>query len=195
VPSSNPHPQPRKLQRLRHAFCNGLFEVCSSPRSRRWQLRLARSLNNTISCEDSACFAARDDGFEGDRVAPWNAVNLLHTAGHLSVGGLNNDVYASAGDPVFFLHHGMVDRLWTVWQAQRVGREGEVGGGVGDFDGECIAFGRGLGERGVPANVFADPVTPTVQAYAVLEFPGIGADVRLEDALDTLGGEYCYYYE
>lgn len=88
-----------------------------------------------LACEDSACFAGRDDGFEGDVSAPWNAFNLLHTAGHLSIGGLNNDVYASAGDPVFYLHHAMVDRLWTVWQAQEPGRVKEVGGTITAFNG------------------------------------------------------------
>lgn len=28
------------------------------------------------------------------------------------------NTYASPGDPIFFVHHAMVDRLWTKWQAK-----------------------------------------------------------------------------
>lgn len=44
--------------------------------------------------------------------------NGLHASGHFTIGGdPGNDIYVSAGDPIFYLHHGQVDRMWTVWQA------------------------------------------------------------------------------
>jgi len=42
-----------------------------------------------------------------------------HTAGHLSVGGeagQMSDVYASPGDPLFYLHHASIDHEWWKWQ-------------------------------------------------------------------------------
>ncbi|KAI4180752.1 MAG: hypothetical protein LQ348_005157 [Seirophora lacunosa] len=43
--------------------------------------------------------------------------NGLHASGHFVIGGdPGNDGFASAGDPIFYLHHGQVDRLWTIWQ-------------------------------------------------------------------------------
>ncbi|KAH6639890.1 hypothetical protein C7974DRAFT_450209 [Boeremia exigua] len=42
-----------------------------------------------------------------------------HGAGHIGVGGLYGvltDVWASPGDPLFFLHHANMDRLWWSWQ-------------------------------------------------------------------------------
>lgn len=28
------------------------------------------------------------------------------------------DTFSSPGDPIFFLHHAQIDRLWTIWQSQ-----------------------------------------------------------------------------
>ena len=44
------------------------------------------------------------------------ALDGIHAGGHFSMGGLGYDAYASPGDPVFFLHHAMVDRIWSLWQ-------------------------------------------------------------------------------
>ncbi|KAL9581046.1 MAG: hypothetical protein Q9212_004135 [Teloschistes hypoglaucus] len=45
-------------------------------------------------------------------------LNGTHTGGHCTWGGdPGYDPYASPGDPVFWLHHAQVDRLWTIWQA------------------------------------------------------------------------------
>lgn len=42
----------------------------------------------------------------------------VHAGGHFIIGGdPANDIKVSAGDPIFYLHHGQVDRLWTIWQA------------------------------------------------------------------------------
>lgn len=40
----------------------------------------------------------------------------LHRSGHLSIGGEASDFFSSPGDPVFYLHHAQIDRLWTLWQ-------------------------------------------------------------------------------
>ncbi|KAF2761830.1 Di-copper centre-containing protein [Pseudovirgaria hyperparasitica] len=48
-----------------------------------------------------------------------------HGGGHLSVGGdigMMGDVYNSPSDPIFFLHHANLDRLWALWQAKDAGK-------------------------------------------------------------------------
>jgi tyrosinase len=30
----------------------------------------------------------------------------------------SKDFYSSPGDPIFWFHHGMVDRIWWIWQMQ-----------------------------------------------------------------------------
>ena len=40
----------------------------------------------------------------------------VHFAGHSGVGGDMSDIFSSSQDPVFYLHHAQLDRLWTLWQ-------------------------------------------------------------------------------
>ncbi|KAJ4393871.1 hypothetical protein N0V93_003087 [Gnomoniopsis smithogilvyi] len=41
----------------------------------------------------------------------------VHGGGHFSLGATGADFFASPNDPAFWLHHGMIDKLWTDWQA------------------------------------------------------------------------------
>ncbi|KAI8895548.1 hypothetical protein BC833DRAFT_529286 [Globomyces pollinis-pini] len=43
---------------------------------------------------------------------------LPHNSIHLSVGGDMADVSISVNDPIFFLHHRNLDRLWNIWQSR-----------------------------------------------------------------------------
>ncbi|CAI6333741.1 unnamed protein product [Periconia digitata] len=43
----------------------------------------------------------------------------VHMSGHYTIGGdPGGDFYSSPGDPIFWFHHGMVDRIWWIWQMQ-----------------------------------------------------------------------------
>lgn len=41
----------------------------------------------------------------------------VHSGGHRGIGGLQDDLYASNGDPAFYFHHASIDHMWTIWQA------------------------------------------------------------------------------
>lgn len=41
--------------------------------------------------------------------------NWLHIAGHEGVGQVMADALLAPGDPIFFLHHANIDRLWYQW--------------------------------------------------------------------------------
>lgn len=43
-----------------------------------------------------------------------------HSGAHIAVGGTLADQSASPGDPVFFLHHANLDRLWWEWQQKDI---------------------------------------------------------------------------
>ncbi|KAH8653070.1 hypothetical protein BGZ60DRAFT_533264 [Tricladium varicosporioides] len=43
----------------------------------------------------------------------------VHLGGHYTIGGdPGGDFYSSPGDPIFYMHHGMIDRIWWIWQMQ-----------------------------------------------------------------------------
>ena len=48
-----------------------------------------------------------------------NGVYGVHTGGHFTIGGdPGGDLFASPGDPAFYLHHAQIDRTWWIWQNQ-----------------------------------------------------------------------------
>ncbi|TFK23844.1 Di-copper centre-containing protein [Coprinopsis marcescibilis] len=54
----------------------------------------------------------------------------VHDGGHGLIGGEMTNYYSSSGDPLFFLHHGNMDRLWWLWQKANPARLGEIAGPV-----------------------------------------------------------------
>lgn len=77
---------------------------------------LSRSFNNNIwqnanSTNTNPCLESANYT-EAASCFPSNP----HTAGHGGVGGTMLDVSGSPGDPLFFLHHTNLDRLWWKWQ-------------------------------------------------------------------------------
>ncbi|QKX62695.1 uncharacterized protein TRUGW13939_09856 [Talaromyces rugulosus] len=45
-------------------------------------------------------------------------VNGVHFGGHAFIGGENFNLFTSPSDPAFYLHHGMLDRVWAIWQSR-----------------------------------------------------------------------------
>ncbi|KAJ8114203.1 hypothetical protein OPT61_g3866 [Boeremia exigua] len=92
-----------------------------------------------------------------------------HAWGHNGIGAVMQDVYASPGDPMFFLHHSFVDRNFRIWQNN---------GGqprVSNID-------------GTDTNGNDLTLDTTINVY------GIRPDVRIGDILDTRASTLCYKY-
>ncbi|KAK6223860.1 hypothetical protein LQW54_000004 [Pestalotiopsis sp. IQ-011] len=58
----------------------------------------------------------------------------LHAAGHFSIGGDAGDLFSSPVDPVFFLHHAMLDRVWWIWQALHLDQADTIAGTITLFN-------------------------------------------------------------
>jgi len=55
----------------------------------------------------------------------------LHAGGHRTVGGDMVDPWSSPSDPLFYLHHANLDRVWARWQAADPrGRQFQVAGPI-----------------------------------------------------------------
>lgn len=91
-----------------------------------------------------------------------------HSYGHNGIGSVMQDVYASPGDPVFWLHHGFIDRNFRIWTNADPSRLNTINGN--DISGRPLS----LDDR---INVY-----------------GIRPDVRIRDVMDTTQETLCYRY-
>jgi tyrosinase len=90
------------------------------------------TVNEVTQHNTYEAFARRLEGLPG-----WSMKNF-HGGGHFGVGGLlgsMGDSSNSPNDPVFYLHHANVDRIWTQWQEQNlIPRILDMGGPINMFD-------------------------------------------------------------
>lgn len=104
----------------------------------------------------------------------------VHGGGHFSLGGdPGRDLYVSPGDPAFYLHHSMMDRVWWLWQMQdpdsRVWGNNSIAG-TGTF--------------------LNNPPSPNVTVEDYVEYGyAAGPPKQIKDLLSTTAGAFCYIYE
>ncbi|KAF2741570.1 Di-copper centre-containing protein [Polyplosphaeria fusca] len=102
----------------------------------------------------------------------------VHGGGHYAMGGdPGRDVFTSPGDPLFYLHHGMIDRTWWIWQLldqkERTGAKGISG--TGTF-------------LNTPPSANTTLETPIDLGLAA------GTVVKMKDLMSTTAGPFCYIY-
>ncbi|PYI33283.1 tyrosinase [Aspergillus indologenus CBS 114.80] len=111
----------------------------------------------------------------------WQCVaSYPHKGVHQAVGGLMADVKASPGDPMFYIHHAFIDRLWYTWQ-------------MVDPDTRLFAMGgTSVNYTDLPTPAGGWPETTLeyeLESYEIL--PG----VTVEDVMNPVGGYLCYEYD
>ncbi|KAH7083569.1 hypothetical protein FB567DRAFT_87419 [Paraphoma chrysanthemicola] len=99
----------------------------------------------------------------------------LHAAGHFSIGGDAGDFFSSPNDPVFFMHHSMLDRVWWIWQALHLDQAKTVAGTI---------------------TLFNNPPSRNATLKDVIQMNYLDLpNAKIEEVLSTLGGEpLCYIY-
>ncbi|KAI9163137.1 Tyrosinase-like protein orsC [Paramyrothecium foliicola] len=111
--------------------------------------------------------------------APGSGNIGVHGGGHYSLGGdPGRDVFTSPGDPAFYLHHAMIDRVWWIWQtlcpSQRMRGEAAISG---------------------TRTFFNQPPSPNATLEDLLDYGfAAGPPLQIKDALSTLAGPFCYVY-
>lgn len=80
-------------------------------------------------------------------------------------------------DPIFYLHHGNMDRIWWEWQQK------DLKGRLSDVSGPIMPFDYG--------NLLAGNITLDFE----VGLGKVGGTVPLKKLLDTAGGTLCYVYD
>jgi tyrosinase len=99
-----------------------------------------------------------------------------HGAIHASVGG-DMAPATSPNDPVFFLHHTQIDRLWAQWQD----------------DNAPVRTNEYAGPRTAKAKT-TDPEPEPAGLADVMKMLGMDEDLAVQEVMDIQGGLLCYSY-
>jgi len=62
------------------------------------------------------------------------AVEGIHNSGHVWVGGSMGSIPTAPADPVFWMHHAEIDRIWAEWQALNPGQNPNLTGVAATMD-------------------------------------------------------------
>lgn len=103
----------------------------------------------------------------------------VHSGGHYTVSGdPAGDFYVSPGDPAFWLHHTMIDRVWWIWQIQNLDKR--------------------LTDLSHTMTMMNNPPSRNGTLDDVNNLGLLYGDVKTRDLMSTLGGmggKLCYIYE
>ena len=136
----------------------------------------ASSIQHLVSQPDIATF---QDIMQG---IPGTGDIGVHGGGHYSLGGdPGRDVSVSPGDPAFYLHHAMIDRVWWMWQMEEP---------------EKRVDGKKLGEAIAGTRTFLNmPASEPVSLEDVVDFGfAAGPGRKIGELMSTVGGPFCYVY-
>ncbi|KAK6738371.1 hypothetical protein RB195_020468 [Necator americanus] len=83
-------------------------------------LDLVKTQVNTIS--DALAFTAASKSCPKNLIPPSSAIEYIHGGNHIWIGGDMLLTTRSTGDPIFFLHHCMIDFIWETWRLAKQSR-------------------------------------------------------------------------
>lgn len=152
---------------------------------------ISRTLTKTVVdwTLEAASFAVFDFRLQGTGIEPEGMT--VHAGGHLGVGGDIGEIgnmYSSPGDPLFYLHHANLDRLWDQWQRKKFAQR------VQDMTGPDTMWA-------YPFNFFGDVPYTNITLETLLDFKGLlgssSADryVKIKDVMDSQGPNLCVFYK
>ncbi|KAI2638823.1 hypothetical protein GGS26DRAFT_587595 [Hypomontagnella submonticulosa] len=108
----------------------------------------------------------------------------VHGGGHLGLGGVLGDMantWSSTVDPLFWLHHSALDRLWNTWQRNDWPKRKEDIGGPDT-------------QWAYPYNYFGDKPYKNITLDYELNLGEIGGIVKVREVMDILDASLCYDY-
>ncbi|KAJ7178099.1 Di-copper centre-containing protein [Mycena filopes] len=140
------------------------------------------------------------NGFVGDFKgfqAYFESFNGSHGAVHLTLGGdlggtcpsdAPSDCVGgptfSANEPLFWLHHAMVDKLWSDWQNNHPSNKHAFFGGAVEALDNATYY-----------NSFPNGAAPFFTINSTMPSDGLFPQPKISDVLSTTGGMLCYTYQ
>ncbi|KAL2072897.1 hypothetical protein VTL71DRAFT_12240 [Oculimacula yallundae] len=137
----------------------------------------------------------------------WLAIYMgPHLYGHIALAMMDGDSITSAGDPLFMLHHGFVDKMWWDWQKKDLTKRLTDITGPNAMDPKVgfIEFGGGVEEQSkmwgkptaamlalTPDPAAGDKGVNTTLSHILSSF-GIIPDTTVKEIMDIQGGYLCY---
>jgi tyrosinase len=107
---------------------------------------------------------------------PGSGIIGVHGGGHYTIAGdPGADVFTSPGDPAFYLHHGMIDRVWWIWQNLDLANRKNAISGTGTF-----------------LN-YPPSGNTTLDTMIDIGYAG-GTSIAMRDLMSTTNGPFCYTY-
>lgn len=92
-----------------------------------------------------------------------------------------SNTWSSTVDPIFWLHHGSIDRMWDKWQrADWANRKTDIGGPDTQW--------------AYPYNYFGDKAYKNITLDFEMDLGEIGGSVKIRDIMDAQGKYLCYTY-
>ncbi|KAK4167230.1 hypothetical protein QBC43DRAFT_349349 [Cladorrhinum sp. PSN259] len=134
-----------------------------------------------------------------------------HVSGHIAMGSTRGDSHVSPSDPLFWLHHSYVDKVWWEWQnVSPATRTYAIGGNnkqdpaigflelPGTAADEAINFFQSTPNAAqlalIPAGDEGDNGGTVVTLNHTLTSFGQIPDAKVEDVMDATGGFLCFEY-
>lgn len=103
----------------------------------------------------------------------------IHGGGHYSMGGdPGRDLFVSPGDPAFYLHHSMIDRVYWLWQMQ---------------DPEARQWGPDALAGTITFNNSPESRNTTMDDMNEYGFAA-GPPEKIGNLMSTISGPFCYVY-
>ncbi|KAJ9149647.1 Tyrosinase central domain-containing protein [Coniochaeta hoffmannii] len=148
---------------------------------------LKRDLNSAVAAKYSSFYNSTSLILESADVENFQAIMQgdpryvtgdlgVHGGGHFTIGGdPGSDPFISPGDPVFYLHHSQVDRLYWIWQNL-------------DWPNRQNVFGT--------STFLSFPPTTNVTLNDNIDLGVLTTPIPIKNLMDTIGGTpLCYVYQ
>lgn len=141
---------------------------------------ITQNFNNASAVLSNIVNPANVDEFQTQmQGAPLLGQLGIHGGGHYSMGGdPARDLFVSPGDPAFYLHHSMIDRVWWMWQMQDPQAR--------QYGADALAGSITFNNQPASRNTSMDDLNE--YGFAA------GPPRQIKNLMSTIAGPFCYVY-